>query len=144
MINSTEKSKYPMKWRDTCASWCWCWKLSQQTGRDGFSRQASNRKRPLGNNSLELPLWHKQPSKVRGKTSFYISFKEVFFKRTPRMVKSHPPFFLWRLFQRERLFVQLQGIQRDLVVFETGFPICLVKMKQVLMLIYLYKSTRNL
>lgn len=144
MINSTEKSKYPMKWRDTCASWSWCWKLSQQTGRDGFPRQASNRKRPLGDNALELPLWHKQPSKVRGKTFFYISFKEVFFKRTPRMVKSHPPFFLWRLFQRERSFVQLQGIQRDLVVIETGFPICLVKMKQVLMLIYLYKSTRNL
>lgn len=93
MINSTEKSKYPMKWRDTCASWSWCWKLSQQTGRDGFPRQASNRKRPLGDNALELPLWHKQPSKVRGKTFFYISFKEVFFKRTPRMVKSHPPFF---------------------------------------------------
>ena len=74
MINSTEKSKYPMKWRDTCASWCWwCWKLSQQTGRDGFPRQASNRKRPLGNNALELPLWHKQPSKVRGK-DFFLHF----------------------------------------------------------------------
>ena len=47
MINSTEKSKYPMKWRDTCASWCWCWKLSQQTGRDGFPRRASNRKRAI-------------------------------------------------------------------------------------------------
>ena len=93
MINSTEKSKYPMKWRDTCASWCWCWKVSQQTGRDGFPRRASNRKRPLGNNALELPPWHKQPSKVRGKDFFYISFKEVFFERTPRMVKSQPPFF---------------------------------------------------
>ena len=130
MIISIVKEKYPMTWRDTCASWCWCCKLSQQTGRDKFPPPASSRKRPLRNIALELLLWHKQPAtktnkQKNGKKIAAISYvfftlvsklKSVFISR---MVRNPSPCSLWRLSQPWRWFVQLRGTQRDLSVFET-------------------------
>ena len=109
-----------MRWRDTCASWCWCCKLSQQTGRGRFPRPASSKRQPSGNTASELLLRYKQP--VKGNMYFFVVF--FCFGRKIWLIKwkdrrSLSPCVLWRLLLREKLAVQLRGTQKDSIEFET-------------------------
>ena len=111
-----------MRWRDTCASWCWCCKLSQQTGRGRFPRPASSKRQPSGNTASELLLRYKQPAKGN---MFFLFFLFFFcFGRKIWLIKwkdrrSLSPCVLWRLLLREKLAVQLRGTQKDSIEFET-------------------------
>ena len=110
-----------MRWRDTCASWCWCCKLSQQTGRGRFPRPASSKRQPSGNTASELLLRYKQP--VKGNMYFFVVFFFCFGRKIWLIKwkdrRSLSPCVLWRLLLREKLAVQLRGTQKDSVEFET-------------------------
>ena len=79
-----------MIWSDTYASWCWCYKLSQQIGRYKFPPPASNRKLPVGSTARKLLLGHREPT--REKKKVFVSFSYCFQKRicsAPKMQINH-------------------------------------------------------
>ena len=79
-----------MIWSDTYASWCWCYKLSQQIGRYKFPPPASNRKLPVGSTARKLLLGHREPT--REKKKVFVGFSYCFQKRicsAPKMQINH-------------------------------------------------------